>query len=366
MPEQSDLERSYLRLLRAAYPRFYRRERGLEILTTLLDAARPGQVAATPGEAAHLILSGLRFRLVPPGTATRIAAAVATLWTAVVLGGVGAYLSWDSAPLASRRAPDDPSISALADSLVGGQAAQVGHDEGDLLDIAYSHKATGRFQTLAAEDLPGVTPVPSGHTRTYPLVDAVPGVLDAAHRRLRADGWQTGAVTRPEDCGCGAFWATRDGLLLRMTEGRAGDRQVAVNVDVYPVEPDSVPAGAVAGFALGLIVAWPVMTWLTQRYTRIPRGDRMLVLLFAVPALYACVANTVDNVLRMVPDPDTESVLLATDLMYPLANQVANPLAVSVIAAGLASCVGIVVVTPWRRGRIEADTEGAPTALTDS
>ncbi|MFD0599796.1 hypothetical protein ACFQZ4_51910 [Catellatospora coxensis] len=121
----------------------------------------------------------------------------------------------------------------------------------------------------------------------------------------------------------------------------------------------------VVGFALGLILAWPAVTWLTHRYARTSRGDRMLFLLFAVPALYACLANTVDNLLSMVPDPDTDSVLLAADLMYPLANQVENPLAVSVIAVGLAACVGIVVFTPWRRRHPETDPAPAPTALTE-
>jgi hypothetical protein len=364
MPEQSELERSYRRLL-LAYPRFYRDERGLEILTTLLDAAKPGQVRATLGEAAHLILSGLRFRLVPPGTAGRIAAGVAALWTAVVLGGVGAYVAWDSSS-ATPAAINGPRVSALADALVGQPPARVDHGDGGLLDIAYSHKATGRFQTLGAEDLPGVRPVPSGHNRLYEQVDATRGVLDDALRRLRAEGWQTGVITRPAVCACGVFWATRDGLLLRMADSRASVRQEAVTVDFYPIEPNGVPTGAVAGFALGLILAWPTVTWLAHRHARIPRGDRMLFLLFAVPALYACLANTVDNVLSMVPDPDTDSVLLAADLMYPLANQVTNPLAVTVIGVGLAACVGIVVVTPWHRRHPEADPAPAPTALTES
>lgn len=364
MPEQSALERSYRRLL-LAYPRFYRRERGLEILTTLLDAAKPGQVRATPGEATHVILSGLRFRLVPPGVAGRIAAGVAALWTAVVLGGVGAYVAWDSSS-ASPAAIDDAQVAVLANALVGQPPARVDHGDRGLLDIAYSHKASGRFQTLGAEDLPGVRPMPSGHTRIYEQVEAARGILDAAHRRLQVDGWQTGAITRPEVCDCGTFWAGRDGLLLRMAHHPATAQQKIVLVDFYPIEPDGVPTGVIVGFALGLILAWPTVTWLAHRYARTPRGDRMLFLLFAAPALYACLANTVDNVLSMVPDPDTDSVLLAVDLMYPLANQVTNPLAVSVIAAGLAACVGIVVFTPWQRRHPETDPAPAPTALTES
>lgn len=74
MPE---LERSYRRLL-CAYPRFYRRERGLEILTTLLDAAEPGQVRPSPSEAMSLLWIGLRYRFVPPTRIGRLAAGLVT------------------------------------------------------------------------------------------------------------------------------------------------------------------------------------------------------------------------------------------------------------------------------------------------
>ncbi|WP_155370142.1 hypothetical protein [Catellatospora vulcania] len=352
MPEQDELERSYQRLLRA-YPGFYRRERGLEILTTLLDAARPGQVRATFGEAVHLIASGLRLRLVPPGWAGKTAAGIATLWMAVVLGGVGAYLAWDDP--SARPALDDPRIAALGDALVGQPTSRVSIDASDPLDMAYSYKAHGLFQTLAAEDLPEVTPVPAGHLRIYEHV-ATGGVLTAAQRRLQEEGWQTGAVTRPEGCGCGALWAVRDGLLLRVSDYRPDGRESTVLVDVYQVEPNGVLAAALAGFAVGLVVPWPVTAWLAHRFARLGRGDQALVLLFGAAVLYACLANTVDNVLSMVPDPDTDSMLLATDLMYPLANQVANPLAATVIAVGLAGCVGIVHFTPWQRRRANSAT----------
>jgi hypothetical protein len=77
----------------------------------------------------------------------------------------------------------------------------------------------------------------------------------------------------------------------------------------------------------------------------------MLIVAFGPPVGYACLANTVDNVLSMVPDPQTQSFLLAADLMYPLANQVANPLAATVISLGLAAGIAITALTPWRRWR---------------
>jgi DNA-directed RNA polymerase specialized sigma24 family protein len=56
------LARRYRRLL-FAYPDSYRRQRGDELLGTLLDTARPGQRRPTVADAADLMLGGLRQRL---------------------------------------------------------------------------------------------------------------------------------------------------------------------------------------------------------------------------------------------------------------------------------------------------------------
>jgi hypothetical protein len=53
------LRRRYQRLL-WAYPNWYRRERGLEILTTLLDAAQPGQHRPTSRDVINVTVQGVR------------------------------------------------------------------------------------------------------------------------------------------------------------------------------------------------------------------------------------------------------------------------------------------------------------------
>lgn len=58
------LERRYRYLLRT-YPPAHRARRHDEILTTLMEAARPGQRFPAAREAASLFLSGLRARLGP-------------------------------------------------------------------------------------------------------------------------------------------------------------------------------------------------------------------------------------------------------------------------------------------------------------
>ncbi|MET7751910.1 hypothetical protein [Micromonospora sp. NPDC005367] len=67
----SDLERRYLRLLRA-YPADYRRSRGAEIVGTYLDLAGQGQRWPSPADAADLLRGGLRQRLRAAGAADLI------------------------------------------------------------------------------------------------------------------------------------------------------------------------------------------------------------------------------------------------------------------------------------------------------
>ena len=93
----NDLERRYLRLLRA-YPADYRRARGAEIVGTYLDLAAPDQRWPTPADAADLLRGGLRQRLRAAGVTDLIPgvrlAALLALVTASALAGV-----WGTAEL---------------------------------------------------------------------------------------------------------------------------------------------------------------------------------------------------------------------------------------------------------------------------
>ncbi|MEU8254957.1 hypothetical protein AB0C06_11915 [Micromonospora inaquosa] len=93
----NDLERRYLRLLRA-YPADYRRARGAEIVGTYLDLAAPDQRWPAPVDAADLVRGGLRQRLRAAGVTdlipgVRLAALLAVV-TATALAGV-----WGAAEL---------------------------------------------------------------------------------------------------------------------------------------------------------------------------------------------------------------------------------------------------------------------------
>ncbi|MET8548937.1 hypothetical protein [Micromonospora zamorensis] len=353
-----DLERSYRRLLRA-YPGFYRRERGLEILTTLLDAAEPGQVRPSRGEAAHLLANGLRYRFVPPTWIGRLATGLVTIWAAVVLSGAGALAVWGFAN------PEVPNLAAFSDELAGRPASFVYDLPGDnLLDMAYAYRTAGEFQGFADEGWDGRPPAPMGQTRVYEQVSERPTILADSYQSLTSTGWRTGAlnqggvsshadVASPTE----VLWAYKDGMLLRVS---GHDRQAGVTVSAYPIEPSGVLVGAVAGFAIGLIVVGQGMTWMAHRVARTPLPVRRLILLLSLPALIASAVNTLDNVLSTIPDPNTASVLFAADYMYPLANQIANPLAVSVIALTLVASLSLIAGAA-RVGRLRPVKAAAPT-----
>ncbi|TDC29252.1 hypothetical protein E1211_26315, partial [Micromonospora sp. 15K316] len=91
----SDLERRYLRLLRA-YPADYRRSRGAEIVGTYLDLAGPDRRWPSAADAADLLRGGLRQRLRAAGVAdlapgVRLAAVLAFL-TATALAAAWSVL----------------------------------------------------------------------------------------------------------------------------------------------------------------------------------------------------------------------------------------------------------------------------------
>jgi hypothetical protein len=79
----SPLERRY-KVLLLAYPAWYRRERGAEILTTLLDASPPGAAWPSARDAISLLMGGLKIRT---GQNRRLGMS-ASIRTAVLLGVV--------------------------------------------------------------------------------------------------------------------------------------------------------------------------------------------------------------------------------------------------------------------------------------
>src|SRR4051812_30266857 len=87
----TELLRRRCRRLLWAYPAWYRQERGLELLTTLLDTAEPDQRWPSPADVADVVRGGLRCRFrLPRGPLPVIVAAVVTLFVAVAVSGLAA------------------------------------------------------------------------------------------------------------------------------------------------------------------------------------------------------------------------------------------------------------------------------------
>src|SRR3954470_14891364 len=112
MPDDARLARRYRRWL-LAYPRDYRRERGPEILATLLDTADPDRSRPAAREAAVLVRHGLGRRVAEFGRRAFVVAAVAA-----VLGGLsgialGSWLAWRGV---DPMAPDETTTIAVAHS----------------------------------------------------------------------------------------------------------------------------------------------------------------------------------------------------------------------------------------------------------
>lgn len=115
-------ERGYHWLLRA-YPAWYRRERGDEMLDTLLAATPDGRTWPAPRDAAALILGGLRVRAgldrrLPAAASLRLAVLLGVaLWLAEQASGTLAvgYLAWRHRDFV---APGGPGQVALAGVVV--------------------------------------------------------------------------------------------------------------------------------------------------------------------------------------------------------------------------------------------------------
>ncbi|GAA0560516.1 hypothetical protein GCM10010172_49550 [Paractinoplanes ferrugineus] len=246
------LARRYRRWL-LAYPRPYRRERGPEILATLLDAADPGRSRPAPREAALLLGHGLGRRLAEFGRRAFVIAAVAA-----VLGGLsgialGSWLSWrDVDPMT----PDRSTAISLAPTVL-----PVPFD-----NQAYQYGRHTFWNPYSENTLQGGTGVRAGRTSVtgmMPPQTGVEQVAAAVTRQMRAHGWQDvrtvvrhiGPSTAPGEFA--EVTGTRTGYLAAVQITVAESTPSALNFDLMWAEPsgqlrDTV-LGGLAGALLGAL-----------------------------------------------------------------------------------------------------------------
>lgn len=273
------LERAYRRLL-LAYPRRFRRDRGTEILTTLLDAAPPDRRRPTAWETVDLLAGGVRARLLPPPTAS--AAVAATIVALLVgIGGAAAagWLGWQ----ASTTMPSAVAGTATAQVVFGAPAQAPVVDPGDPLDLDWLglRSAPGQEGNTGPQPAPGAV-----HLRHRSDSQDAAAVLTGARDRMAAAGWHTDPPSADN-----VFWAAKDDQVVRVM-ARPGDRDpdgggswsvgdpVYLMVSVHSSAPAAVTTLALAGLLAGAVAGWLLATW--ALHARAHRRSRLRTATIAV------------------------------------------------------------------------------------
>lgn len=347
------LRRSYERLL-WAYPRWYRRERGTEILTTLLDAAPPGRRRPSLADALDLVGRGLRRRLAPPRTPlNRLVAATAATFSAFL--GIAAV-----APLTSFPGPPAEDRAAAIAATAMGQAPRNLPAPAVRCSAGPSCEPwNGRDDVVSYDGSPdaGIAQVEVFYN---PPADETPARLAQARERLAAAGWRVSPVTS-EFPGVNGFTAVRDGLTFAATgytSAAGGFRQLDPEWLLSQPDAENWPSpmasvvlrvtknfsawmyvAALAGAATGLLTGWLVATWALHRYRRHRLGTRLAMVVAALPALAGTAVLTtltaLFTVLVAVDDPSPRHILLPAELLPGDLLPVESPLTALVVVSWL-------------------------------
>lgn len=345
MNDNPALERAYRRLL-LAYPRRFRRDRGDEILTTLLDAAPPDRRRPTAWETADLLAGGLRARLLPPpGASGAVTAAIVALL--VGIGGAAAvgWIGWQ----ASTTMPTAEAGTATAQVVFGEPAQAPVLDPGDPLDQDW----LGMRTAPGDEGNTGPHPAPGAvHLRLGTDTQDAAAVLRGARDRLAAAGWHTGEPTRDA-----VFWASKGDQVVRVT-ALPGDRDpdgggswsegdpVSLMVSVHSTAPTAVTALTLAGLLAGAVAGWLAAVWALHARARHRSRLRTATLALGL----SCMALGVTTVL--LPVVAAVIGLASVDGWSPQDSLVAaaalrgSGVMVYVVALGLAGTAVLAAVAP--------------------
>jgi hypothetical protein len=263
MTDTDPLARSYRRLLRS-YPGWHRRERGLEMLTTLLDAAEPGQRRASRHDAADIVLNGLRCRLrLPRGIGFRVAATLAALAASATLAAAVGLLAIASTPMpseaeaeATARIVSDLSVRNLPGPVISCPSAcsPDWDDNGDQV-ATFDDQVDRNLDTTAAT---GVS-LEDHVTVAYQLEGIRPAdFADSARTRLAAHGWNLGPTDH-----------TGSSHRFQATNGRVNLSVIADDGAAYLIFSREMP-GWVTPFVLimlpiGLLVGWACVNTIARR-----------------------------------------------------------------------------------------------------
>ncbi|WP_127498961.1 hypothetical protein [Actinoplanes solisilvae] len=262
MPDDThttNLERRYRRWL-FAYPRAYRRQRGPEVLATLLDAAGPDRSRPSAREVSHLLRHGLSRRVAEFGRRAVVVAVIAA-----VLGGLsgialGSWLAWRSV---DPMTPDRATATTLARTVLPVPVQG---------EVDYYGRHTF-WNPNSNNSLRGGTGLRAGRATITGAVPPRAGFRElaaAVQQQMRSQGWQ-GVRTTIEVYGSqdspsaqAEVTGTRDGYLATVQVFAADQvNPSTLHLDLMWAEPpghlrDTVLgglAGALLAALLGLVTA---------------------------------------------------------------------------------------------------------------
>ena len=352
MAEDDPLRRGYRRLL-WAYPSWYRRERGDEIVTTLLDAAQPDQRYPTVREALDVLASGARCRLrIPRGVGYRAVALIVVLFAA--------FSGWATAGALAVGTlgppPEEQQAIAVAELAIGRPPRNVPGPTFHCVDYCINTWRRGGDEVMVFDN-PTYRNGGVDHT-TVVYWDrdlANPTTIDQARQRLATAGWRiAGQPYPPGALSSGAFGppvqgftAYRDDLAVHVHRyADAGMPRLSLTLEPSR-PPETLAAVAAAGAAGGLFAGWLAVSWLLQRYRRhtvlvktaialvnLPILIVVVVLLLLITGYLAAVvaAGSATVPTPAVPLP-TVAVNLLAFLWIPLATAVLLGIAVAALPA---------------------------------
>lgn len=369
MTRRDGLDRWYAALLRA-YPRWYRRERGVEIVTTLLDAAPPGRRRPTGRDIFDLVGGGLRCRLRPPrGIPPRLTAVVVALFAATAAAAGASLLS------------SYPGPPSEADA-VAAYAVATGRQPADVPGPAVRCASYGCDAGLPAGDPVVAYQAELDHTDFVGIQERpIPGqpatLVEQARARLVAAGWHAGPVEvqvdgwpTPADCpDCSppgrwhSFTATNGALSISFT-GRV-DRDTGNDPSFQASVSKRLTAGAVLtvafGAVAGLATGWLLAVWTLQRHRRQAPRIRVAMAVTAVPVLSVGLFTVLTTGWLGIALLVLEGDRSAKQLMIPAFVLTAFPL-LPIVAGVAAVATMVLAALPRPPGRV-AHAAGAATAL---
>jgi hypothetical protein len=321
------------------------------MLTTLLDAARPGQRRPTRREVLDLAVQGVRCRLrLPRGLGYRIVAVIVVPFGALagwaIAGGLAAGML--AAP------PGEREAAAVAAAAVGQDPHNVPGPAFRCPDYCNLQWRRGGDAVIVFDDQPWRNNGLDHTTVVYWDWDlAVPATIEQARQRLAADGWSVderqfpaGAVASgPFGAPVEGFTAYRGGVAVHVHRLSYAGLPLMYLTFEPGRRPEALAAAAAGGVVGGLLAGWATIAWVLQRYRRHHAGTLRAtgVVVYNLPILVVMVlleVLTAHLAVVFAGAPNSPAVLVPTLTMNLL----------SVLWIPQAFAVGIVVgimVAAW-------------------